>query len=410
MSLYKRGGVWWFKFKFQGQLIRETTHTGRLDIARDAERARRREIETSVNRIQRREPMPLFRIAAQRWLEEKAGLSDKTVRGYKQRTAPLLDKFADRLVCDISREDVLAYRTTRLASKKSPRTVNYEICCLRGILGGYGLWSAIISRKLPHLKENHNVGKAIPYDHETTLLLACGQSLSPSLLPLFVLGIDTGLRSSEIKVLRRKDISLTWNASRGSGELVVPRSKTEAGKGRSVPLTQRACAALQTWISRFPDGTQEDFVFPRHSIRMLKGGKQAVICAVVPRQQVQSWQRAWRKVLADAGLKYRWHDLRHTFVTRLAENPNISEETIRSLAGHVSKEMLQRYSHIRVRAKREAIAALEFDRLQNPAGGTEVGTGDERNEQAQTEVAEKIWLPPRDSNPDMLIQSQLSCR
>jgi hypothetical protein len=26
------------------------------------------------------------------------------------------------------------------------------------------------------------------------------------------------------------------------------------------------------------------------------------------------------------------------------------------------------------------------------------------------EVAENIWLPPRDSNPDMLIQSQLSCR
>jgi hypothetical protein len=25
-------------------------------------------------------------------------------------------------------------------------------------------------------------------------------------------------------------------------------------------------------------------------------------------------------------------------------------------------------------------------------------------------VIEKIWLPPRDSNPDMLIQSQLSCR
>ena len=26
------------------------------------------------------------------------------------------------------------------------------------------------------------------------------------------------------------------------------------------------------------------------------------------------------------------------------------------------------------------------------------------------QVLEKAWLPPRDSNPDMLIQSQLSCR
>jgi hypothetical protein len=144
---------------------------------------------------------------------------------------------------------------------------------------------------------------------------------------------------------------------------------------------------------------------------MLKGGKEAVIWKLAPRRQVQSWQRACRKVLKDTGLKYRWHDLRHTFITRLAENPNISEETIRALAGHVCKEMLQRYSHIRVRAKQDAIAALELDRLNNPTGGTKEGTVEERKaEEAQPEVAEKIWLPPRDSNPDMLIQSQLSCR
>jgi hypothetical protein len=32
------------------------------------------------------------------------------------------------------------------------------------------------------------------------------------------------------------------------------------------------------------------------------------------------------------------------------------------------------------------------------------------NEQLNYNLIEKIWLPPRDSNPDMLIQSQLSCR
>jgi DeoR/GlpR family transcriptional regulator of sugar metabolism len=53
--------------------------------------------------------------------------------------------------------------------------------------------------------------------------------------------------------------------------------------------------------------------------------------------------------------------LRHTFVSRLAENAAVSEETIRSLAGHVSKQMLQRYSHIRTHAKQAAIAAMEQD-------------------------------------------------
>jgi hypothetical protein len=50
---------------------------------------------------------------------------------------------------------------------------------------------------------------------------------------------------------------------------------------------------------------------------------------------------------------------RHTFISRLAENPAVSEETIRVLAGHVSRQMLERYSHIRSRTKEAAIRALE---------------------------------------------------
>jgi integrase len=184
-------------------------------------------------------------------------------------------------------------------------------------------------------------------------------------------------------------------------------TKTEAGKGRSVPLTARGCAVLTTWLARFPNAGPDSCVFPRHSVQMLKDGKGAVICDVLLSEPVQSWQRAWRKVLKDAGLKYRWHDLRHTFVTRLAENPNVSEETIRALAGHVSKEMLQRYSHIRVQAKREAILALERSQAANSgAGGTKMGTNSGEQQEPKSEVTEKKWLPPRDSNPDMLIQSQ----
>lgn len=71
------------------------------------------------------------------------------------------------------------------------------------------------------------------------------------------------------------------------------------------------------------------------------------------------WKSAWATVCKDANIKCRWHDLRHTFISRLAENPAVSEGTIKSLAGHVSKRMLERYSHIRTHAKRAAIEALE---------------------------------------------------
>jgi len=51
--------------------------------------------------------------------------------------------------------------------------------------------------------------------------------------------------------------------------------------------------------------------------------------------------------------------MRHTFISRLAENPSVSEQTIKALAGHVSRQMLERYSHIRPAAKQAAIHALE---------------------------------------------------
>jgi integrase len=64
-----------------------------------------------------------------------------------------------------------------------------------------------------------------------------------------------------------------------------------------------------------------------------------------------SWRNAWLEACKRAGVRYRWHDLRHSFVTRLAERPDVSEQTIRALAGHVSHQMLQLYSHIRSQAK-----------------------------------------------------------
>jgi len=56
-----------------------------------------------------------------------------------------------------------------------------------------------------------------------------------------------------------------------------------------------------------------------------------------------------------AGL--RFHDLRHTCITKLAEG-QASEQTIMAIAGHVSRKMLEHYSHIRMEAKRAALDAI----------------------------------------------------
>ena len=62
----------------------------------------------------------------------------------------------------------------------------------------------------------------------------------------------------------------------------------------------------------------------------------------------------------------RFHDLRHHAITELAEL-GLSDQTVMSIAGHVSRQMLDHYSHIRLMAKRKALEALETPLLEPEA-------------------------------------------
>jgi len=81
---------------------------------------------------------------------------------------------------------------------------------------------------------------------------------------------------------------------------------------------------------------------------------------------------------------------RHSFVTRLAERPEVSEQTIRSLAGHVSNQMLQHYSHIRSQAKQAGIRALEEQPIQ--ANLPEHGQRNEQSGEQADDAAEANLL------------------
>jgi integrase len=89
-----------------------------------------------------------------------------------------------------------------------------------------------------------------------------------------------------------------------------------------------------------------------------------------PTRPIRTWRKAWRTLTKKAGLAgLRFHDLRHHAITELAES-GASEQTIMAIAGHVSRKMLERYSHIRMEAKRSALEALTG---RNPEGYGTVG-------------------------------------
>jgi integrase len=361
VSVYKRGGVYWYKFLFQGQLIRESAKTTSKAIAREAERARRHDLELGYNRIARRERLPLFEIAAKEWLESKGALSPLGRVYYEQYSRKLVGEFSSRLVASITVNDIAALQQKRLAEGLSARTVNCEIATLRQILKHYGCWVAVASR-VRFLREKADTGKALAVEEADRLLAAIEESPSPALYPLFLLSLDAGLRPSESRALRRTDLAVRWvDGAIAEGEVIVTRSKTEAGSGRVVPLTSRARRALTRWLLRFPDASPDSYVFPFHRVGFAGNARKAIIWEVNLSRPMGQWSysRSFETAKRKSGVECRFYDARHTFVTRLAENPAVSVETIRQLVGHVSEKMLARYAPIRIQARRDAIATLE---------------------------------------------------
>jgi len=78
-----------------------------------------------------------------------------------------------------------------------------------------------------------------------------------------------------------------------------------------------------------------------------------------PTKPQKTWRTAWRSLTCAAGLKgFRFHDLPHQAVTELAES-GASDATIMAVAGHLSRQMMEHYSHVRMAAKLVALEHLE---------------------------------------------------
>jgi hypothetical protein len=194
MGVYKRGGTYWYKFRFEGQVIRESAKTDSKRIAMEAERARRRELELGVNGLVKRE-RPLFAAAAKTWLAKKTNLTALGTRYYRQYIKKLSSSFGNRLISDISAEDVADLQAARKAEGLSGRQINAEIGTLRAILRYYGRWPYI--SRVTMLPQRSDVGCALSRDEEERVQTAIRESRSASLCPFFILSLDAGLRPSE---------------------------------------------------------------------------------------------------------------------------------------------------------------------------------------------------------------------
>jgi len=220
------------------------------------------------------------------------------------------------------------------------------------------------------------------------------------------------MRASEIRGLTWAQVDFLASA------LTVGKSKTSAGTGRLIPLNPRALAVLTHWRRLFSDAQPELYVFPHEKYGLAGNDRQPCAWQIDAREPMHRWKVAWEAARKRAAVSCRFHDLRHTFISRLAES-QASDSTVMALAGHVSRAMMERYSHIRMEAKRRAVdnlsgADFEPGVAQNWAQFFEVhpstetvflGTLAEKSEEAN--LVKRSGEPPRTRTWNPLIKSQL---
>jgi integrase len=373
MALKKRGKNWHCHFVVNGQRFRQSLDTTdwREAQAKEKEligRASEGKLHQTSSTLARRP----FGLAADDYVTaRKLELAPASQAKEKQLLVQLRAHFKQEPLKAINTTRIAEYRAWRAGQtveKKrggtmqhircaGPATLNAELGILRRILKRAKLW-ARVAEDIHPLKEPKTIGRALTEDDKQRLLkIAVMRPEWETAYLASILCLNTTARGCELKGLQWSDVDLFDRT------VTVRKSKTDAGV-RAIPLTEVACSALarlRTRAESFGPVEPEHFVFAAYGTRMTFNDTEIVgskMVAFDPTKHVNSWRTAWRSLTKKAGLPgFRFHDLRHCAITSLAES-GASDFTIMAIAGHVSRRMLERYSHVRMEAMRKAVESL----------------------------------------------------
>jgi len=355
MSLWKRGRMYWSYVYMDGVRYAKSTGTGNRRQAEAIEQHFKEQLNLKRHGIGQLSPDLTFGDLKARFLAE--GVS----RPYhSDRLKMLLPYFKDTPIGRINKALAREYRQHRHAQKPvSDTTINRDIELLRHMLFwavDEGLLSTNPLSRVPFVRERRKPRPVISLEEEVPLL----EAAAPHLRPIIIAALDTGMRRGEILNQRLEHVDLV------RGLLYVTKSKTPGGEAREIPLTRRMLDLLTAY--RQNDGLV--FTFDGRPVQRIK--------------------TAWKSAILRAKIRYyRFHDLRHTFNTRLME-AGVMQEVRKALMGHsIGEDVHSTYTHVELPIKREAIRKLqEWVRNHNPQsqpqGGSHDGSENTRSGSHQT--------------------------
>lgn len=357
MALYRRGRIWWYEFWYKGRRYRGGVGPNKkeAEIVLGKLRAQVRE-----NRFfdVRKESNQRFDSMAKEYLK----YSEVNKRSYKTDVGfikNLRSHFGGKRLSEITAKMIEEYKIGRSHQVK-PATVNRELACLKHMFTMAIKWHKATTNPVKEvrlLREPAGRLRVLSREEEENLLTASASHLKP----IIITGLNTGMRRGEVLNLAWEDVSFE------QGFLTI--NDTKNGEMRQVPMSQRLTRTL----------------------RSVKKAGSYVFCRK-DGTRYGNIVKAFRAAVKRSGIRYcRFHDLRHTFATRLVM-AGVDLVTVKELLGHKSIKMTMRYSHPTASHKRWAVEVLNLENTHNFPHSVKEGNG---NGSYQVDFIDgKVMTPP----------------
>ena len=335
MGLFKRNKVWWMSFIHNGRQVRRSTDTTDRRLAEAILGKVKVKLIEGRHFDRLEEQNRTFQEMMDRYVAERASLKAPKSRLRDQAALThLLPIFGKKMLSEISPKLLAGYKAQRRIEQAAPATINKELQLVRHAFN-------LAMREWEWCRENpmhrvsmeqvrNEVDRWLTADEEERLMSVS----SPWMREVMVFALNTGMRQGEILNLQWQEVDFS------RGTLIVMKSKN--GTRRTIPLNAKVyelLAAKQaiTGLSRGP-------VFKTPLGNLL---------------QVRFLVREFCEARNRAGIPdFRFHDMRHTFATRLVQR-GVDLYKVQRLLGHKTNLMTQRYAHHSPESLREGVNVLD---------------------------------------------------
>lgn len=349
MGLFRRSHSphWWVSFSNCGRQYRLSTGTADRRLAEKIAATVRLQVDSEQWFPSSPAQTKTVQELLGRYLVEHADRNKRPSSAKRDRglAKHLLAAFGSLPLVEVTPERLADYKSSRRAEGGAARTVNMELALGRHAFNlAMREWRWCTLNPFTMVRREREAAlceRWLTAGEEEQLLAVC----LPWLRNLVTMALHTGMRLGEILSLRWALVDLVHR------RVMVQTVLAKTARARTIPLNETARLLLAVHaLSSSPE--------PGSLVFGTSCGTEHTGSNV---------NRAFRLAVKRAKIApVRFHDLRHTFATRLAQN-DVDLYRIQRLLGHTSPTMTQRYAHHSTGSLAPAVSRLDTLRKEDPA-------------------------------------------